>query len=834
MAGSKPSSDSIAGSLESLVGGEVSKSKESTNLASGAKLGRFRSDPVGFIIRLTAESSAFYTGTGWRSYQNYIGARIFYPEYSIEIRNALMTSDRVRAVVKSLAEKRYKAIPPTVAKKGRNAKKPRMHDVENEIWTLAIKVIDGMVADMNRLSVIKFVAFTVNNILVRMYHQGIHIRESEFFELRKWAEIAEKKNMSLIFLPCHKSHVDYLVISYIFFRLGLALPHIAAGDNLNLPVVGSLLKHSGAFFIRRQWGDDSMYITIMREYIELLLQRGHNIEAFIEGTRSRIGKLLQPKFGILKIVLEAILSERVKDCIIVPMSIGYDKVIETESYVSELLGTPKEKESLMQLMNNLNILQFKWGRIDVRFAEPFYLREYVSSESTRRGVGFSPASNVDHKNLLLQTLGYQVLSSINAVSVVMPTALVGTVILTLRGRGVGRDELIRKVNQLRRTVNLKGGNVADFGGKSTTWVVDRAIQVLRDLIGQRQDLLEPVYYPVKRFELSFYRNQVIHLFINEAILSTAMYATVKAGGPVHNQRIVITPNLENDVSFISQLLKSEFIYGPGGLHENLEKTVEQMTALDVFAVEDEVGTDGLPTGRRWISLSPEERRIGRETFVNKETLKNAFIRLKEMGVIQYRKGPAPGANTSAKAENITWVALNREWYPKQPLPAIPQHFLHQKKKSAATLAAQNSSTPVSAMDDEASRRRTTVSSFAIHHNNHANTHDRIGKKSSEGDEKPQTGLMVRESDDEDEGVCPEEEQFAPWHQFMPDGRLWEMCEQIGRFRREGKNRRDTATVAIRVMRLAKLAGILVQDEGSESAVAGKSFSWGVKKGKSKL
>jgi glycerol-3-phosphate O-acyltransferase len=108
--------------------------------------------------------------------------------------------------------------------------------------------------------------------------------------------------------------------------MGIALPHIAAGDNLSMPFVGSLLKSCGAFFIRRQWGSDPMYNTVMKEYIELLLKKGHNIEAFVEGTRSRIGKLLQPRYGILKIITDAVLHGRVKDVYIVPMSIGYDKV----------------------------------------------------------------------------------------------------------------------------------------------------------------------------------------------------------------------------------------------------------------------------------------------------------------------------------------------------------------------------------------------------------------------------------------------------------------------------------------------------------------------------
>ncbi len=189
-----------------------------------------------------------------------------------------------------------------------------------------LKILKGMAAEMSSMRTLKFVAFTINNVLVRMFHQGIHVRESEFLELRRVALEAERKKISLIFLPNHKSHVDYLVVSYVFYRMGIALPHIAAGENLNIPIIGSLLKKSGAFFIKRQWGGDEMYTGVMRAYIEALLKGGYNIEAFIEGTRSRIGKLLLPKYGILKIILDAVLHGRVKDCVIVPMSIGYDKV----------------------------------------------------------------------------------------------------------------------------------------------------------------------------------------------------------------------------------------------------------------------------------------------------------------------------------------------------------------------------------------------------------------------------------------------------------------------------------------------------------------------------
>ncbi|CAG8839722.1 360_t:CDS:2, partial [Racocetra persica] len=198
----------------------------------------------------------------------------------------------------------------------------------------------------------------------RMYHQGIHISEREFLELRRVAIHAAQNSQSLIILPCHKSHIDYLVISYIFYRLGLALPHIAAGDNLDMPIVGKVLKRGGAFFIRRTWGDDQLYGSIVKEYLECLLESGHSIECFIEGTRSRTGKLLPPKLGILKIIFECILSGRAKDCWIVPVSLQYDKVIETETYVNELLGSPKAKETLWSVVTNTRLLQLKWGRID--------------------------------------------------------------------------------------------------------------------------------------------------------------------------------------------------------------------------------------------------------------------------------------------------------------------------------------------------------------------------------------------------------------------------------------------------------------------------------------
>lgn len=189
------------------------------------------------------------------------------------------------------------------------------------------------------------------------------------------------------------------------FRLGLQIPHIVAGDNLDMPVVGTLLRGCGAFFIRREWGDDLLYKTVVEEYIATLLAGGYNLECFVEGTRSRLGKLLTPKFGILKIVLDAMLSGKATDCMMVPISIGYDKIIETSNYANELLGTPKEKESLWGLFSSSRLLQLKWGRVDVRVSKPFSLKDWVDQQVQTRQT--FDVSLPDNRVVLLKSLGYK-------------------------------------------------------------------------------------------------------------------------------------------------------------------------------------------------------------------------------------------------------------------------------------------------------------------------------------------------------------------------------------------------------------------------------------------
>ncbi|KAG0299366.1 hypothetical protein BGZ98_010111, partial [Dissophora globulifera] len=743
--------------------------------------GRIREDPVGFVV----QTAAFYQGTGWRSYSNYVGTRILYEGFSATFKERILASQKVNELIQKMAENQLDVLiqqkqnaydtemSTNAGKKNYKAKTRPMRPEDivarrktlvAELTAVAKNNIDKLVCDMNSMKFIRFFAFVINNILVRMYHQGIHIKESEFLELRRVAEYCAEKKYSMVVLPCHKSHIDYLVISYIFFRMGLALPHIAAGDNLDMPVVGKALKGGGAFFIRRSWADDQLYTSIVQEYVQELLEGGYNIECFIEGTRSRTGKLLPPKLGVLKIVMDAMLTNRVQDCYVVPISIGYDKVIETETYINELLGIPKEKESLWGVITNSRLLQLKMGRIDVRFAKPYSLRNFMNNEIERREI-INELESTDNvaKAQLLKALGYKVLADINSVSVVMPTALVGTVILTLRGRGVGRNELIRRVEWLKREILSKGGRVANFSGMETGEVVDRALGVLKDLVALQKNLLEPVFYAVKRFELSFYRNQLIHLFVHEAIVAVTMYTRIKIGGAKSTQQISHV-DLLNEVTFLSRLLKTEFIYNPGNIESNVEFTLDYMKKSNVI----EINSEG------YVGLSDVERSIGRENYDFYCFLLWPFVETYWLAAVSlYTLIPT--------AKEL--IQLDSDGQPQ--LHWVEERvFMEKTQMFGKTLYYQGDLSYFESVNMETLKNGfNRLSDYGI----------LMIKKPTNSKERTKVALHP--------DFMPSR---GPDGRVSTDGALWDMVEHIGTFRREGKNRRDNAAVSSRVLRFAEI------------------------------
>ena len=519
---------------------------------------RFRQAPLEFL----KEVSLHVSGTGWRAYDDIIGQPVFYKGFSDNMKAAVMNTITLQAKIRELAQKRVQVekaegLLGTGLMQEKRAVK-RREELEQSLRQVAAELTGNMICKMESKMFIRGAYYLATELLTRAYHQGIHVSSEEVVRLRAVAAKAATDKHSIVFLPCHRSHIDYVALQVICFRLGISLPTVVAGDNLAIPGLKQFLQHAGAMWIRRSFAGDALYTAVVQSYMDTLLRLGLNTEAFIEGGRSRTGKVLPPKFGILSFIMDAVIGGRCDDAIICPVSTQYDKVIETEGYVSELLGQPKPKENLVDLLSASSLLSLKLGRVDVRFHEPWSLKAFIIEQQARmnmlpRQVRPSASKSSEDRIRLLRTMGYKVLFDINAVSVVMPTTLVGAVLLTLRGRGCGKSELVRRVEWLSARVLGKGGRVAHLHGIATGVVIDRAIEVLGpSLVGRVEGLLEPTFYAVDRFQLSFYRNGLINLFISEALFAISLYTRVKLGGGASNQMMSYGA-LYEQISFMSQV-----------------------------------------------------------------------------------------------------------------------------------------------------------------------------------------------------------------------------------------------------------------------------------------
>lgn len=228
----------------------------------------------------------------------------------------------------------------------------------------------------------------------------------------------------IIYVPCHKSHLDYLILSYILFHNNMPCPHIAAGMNLSFWPLGSIFRGGGAFFLRRTFRGAELYSKVFSSYVEKLLSEGFNIEFFIEGGRSRTGKMLMPKFGFLSILLNAYHNGACDDLIFVPVNIGYDRILEERSYMHEVKGGQKEDENVRQVIKARKFLKKRYGKVYVNFHEPISLNALIHQNDYQ-----NPEDAKNDTRNLCRNLGDRITNSINRVSVVTPYGLVSSAVL---------------------------------------------------------------------------------------------------------------------------------------------------------------------------------------------------------------------------------------------------------------------------------------------------------------------------------------------------------------------------------------------------------------------
>lgn len=456
--------------------------------------------------------------------------------------------------------------------------------------------------------------------IVHRIYAGIELDEDGLERVREAARAG-----AVVFLPSHKSHVDYLMLSYVLNQAHITLPLIAAGDNLAFFPMGPIFRRGGAFFIRRSFKGDRLYAAVVDAYLRRLVKDGHAIEFFLEGGRSRTGKLLPPKVGLLSMVVDAALSTPDRRVTFIPVSIGYDRIVEERSYVRELGGGEKTKEDASAMLRGARVLSGFYGRVNVQFGEP------LTIAGTRAALGYKDAGALTpaQRRGLVTRLAHQVMGEINRVTSVTPGAVVALLLLDRRRRGVAHAELVEAARRVVATLARAGARlgrslVTPSGAlrpeaireATRLWmkgelVVAHAV-VGHDLSAEQKDRAaiytgDDVVYSVpeeKRVALSLSKNIIVHFFVSQALVSIGLLVHPTGGA-------VPLEALRERVQALSRLFKFEFMFRADASFEALfHQTLAEMQARGEL-VRDEAdglslaaGHDGW-SGEAWVRFYAE-------------------------------------------------------------------------------------------------------------------------------------------------------------------------------------------------------------------------------------
>jgi glycerol-3-phosphate O-acyltransferase len=321
------------------------------------------------------------------------------------------------------------------------------------------------------------------------------------------------KNKEIVYVPCHRSHIDYLLLGYVTYVEGLHLPHVAAGINLNMPVVGGILRRGGAFFLRRSFKGNRLYATVFDAYINQVLVKGYSMEYFVEGGRSRTGRLLSPKGGMLVMTVNSYVQSPQRPIVFVPIYFGYEKLIEGDSFIGELGGAQKKSESIGGLVRSVKSLRDQFGKVYVNFGEPIELepildRLYPEWRKYESVNGERPSWLAT----IVEELGTQIMQGINSAAAVTPISLLAYVLLATPKQTIGLDELRR---QLELTLRLMQRFKYSDSVTTPDWSADQIIahgEKLQVISRSSHPMGEVIHMTEETAVLmTYFRNNIIHL-----------------------------------------------------------------------------------------------------------------------------------------------------------------------------------------------------------------------------------------------------------------------------------------------------------------------------------
>ena len=393
------------------------------------------------------------------------------------------------------------AVKQAIADQARKDNKP----VE-DAWNKAHAIAWEIAADYSH-PVVRSLSFVLTPFWNRIY-DGVEVHHLDTLK-----DIAPGNE--IVYVPSHRSHIDYLLLSYLLYSHGIVPPHIVAGVNLNMPVIGSLLRRGGAFFIRRSIRGSALYSTVLSEYVALLVGDGFSLEYFIEGGRSRTGRLLQPKSGMLAMTVRGFLRQPRRPVVFQPVYIGYEMVMEGKSYLDELTGRPKQKETVWALVRGaFGILRKRYGRVAVSFGEPIPLDDILRQHAPDwRERTLGEDERPKWLGEAMDDLAQRIQVNINRSADVNPVNLLALTLLSSPKRAMTESDLLEQLALDKRVLAA-----VPFSDRVTVTGLDpAAIVAYGESIGILQRTAHPLGDVLWMDEetavlQTYYRNNVLHLF----------------------------------------------------------------------------------------------------------------------------------------------------------------------------------------------------------------------------------------------------------------------------------------------------------------------------------
>jgi len=466
-----------------------------------------------------------------------------------------------------------------------------------------------------------FFSWLWNNI-----YDGIVVDKEGLARIR---EIAKK--MPFIIIPCHRSHIDYLLFSYVLYKNNLPLPFIAAGANMMFWPMGPIFRRCGAFFLRRSFQGDELYRTLFSSYLQKLIEEGVPLEFFIEGGRSRTGKMIMPKYGLLSMVIQAFHNGVADNLALIPVYLGYDRIVEESSYLHELGGGDKKTENAADIIKSSSILKKRFGHVYVNIGKAITLKEYLATLP----VPFAELPN-DDRRALYRKIGYEIALNIANVSVVTPFSMIAAALLSHDHYGISHEDLLECLESFQNYLEFRNTQFAETLAhesntiKNTIKKFEESKYISKISTDEEEEEEIEVVYSLeddKRLAIEYYKNNILHFFLP---ISFFALSTLHQGNDEVSLREV-----HRDYSYLKRLFRHEFIFD-----DNVEDITEIEEIVAYLKMRGKISVNDTEQDTKIVVRGMGRKRLERFAALTKNYIESYWVVVRSLHYLKKRALPA--------------------------------------------------------------------------------------------------------------------------------------------------------------------------------------------------